>query len=63
MYVKWFGTFVEDIAELATHKLKDEIETLKMLHHRYDQTMDSIDEEIKELMNTFSLLQQDLVVM
>lgn len=63
MYVKWFGTFVEDIAELATYKLKDEIETLKMLHHRYDQTMDSIDEEIKELMNTFSLLQQDLVVM
>lgn len=63
MHVKWFGTFVEDIAELATHKLKDEIETLKMLHHRYDQTMDSIDEEIKELMNTFSLLQQDLVVM
>jgi hypothetical protein len=54
---------VEDIAELATHKLKGEIETLKMLHHRYDQTMDSIDEEIKELMNTFSLLQQDLVVM
>lgn len=63
MYVKWFGTFVEDIAELATYKLKDEIETLKMLHNRYDQTMDSIDEEIKELMNTFSLLQQDLVVM
>ena len=63
MYVKWFGTFVEDIAELAAHKLKEEIETLKMLHHRYDQTMDGIDEEIKELMNTFSLLQQDLVVM
>lgn len=63
MYVKWFGNFVGDIAELATYKLKDEIETLKMLHNRYGQTMDSIDEEIKELMNTFSLLQQDLVVM
>lgn len=63
MYEKWFGAFVGKIAELATHTLKSEIDTLKMLHNRYYQTMDSIDDEISNLMSEFSLLQQELVVM
>ena len=62
MYAKWFGTFVKDLSELSNRMLKDELETLRMLNERYNQTMDSIDNEINELMVSFSLLQQELVV-
>jgi len=63
MYEKWFGTFVEDITELTLRILKDELEILKMLHVRYSQTMESIDDEIEELMKSFNSMQQKLVVM
>ena len=62
MYEKWFGTFVEDIAELAKNKLKNELDILKMLHNRYSQTLESIDSEIEDLMKSFSRMQQELVV-
>lgn len=63
MYAKWFGTFVKDLSELSNRMLKDELETLRMLNERYNQTMDSIDNQINELMASFSVLQQELVVM
>lgn len=63
MYEKWFGTFVEDITELANKTLKKELDILKMLHNRYHQTLDAIDDEIAELMKEFTAMQQELVVM
>ncbi len=63
MYEKWFGTFVEDITELTLRTLKNELEILEMLHVRYSQTMESIDDEIEELMKSFNSMQQKLVVM
>lgn len=63
MYEKWFGTFVEDITELANKTLKKELDILKMLHNRYNQTLDAIDDEIAELMKEFTDMQQELVVM
>lgn len=63
MYEKWFGAFVGDIAELANRTLKNELDTLRMLHNRYSETMDSIDAEIEELMKDFMSMQQELVVM
>ena len=63
MYEKWFGTFVEDITELANKTLKKELDILKMLHNRYHQTLDAIDDEIAELMKEFTDMQQELVVM
>ncbi len=62
MYMKWFGSFVADMGELSTRMIKSEVETLKMLNSRYIQTMDSIDEEIEELMSVFTSLQKELVV-
>lgn len=63
MYAKWFGTFVKELSELSNRTLKQEIETLKMLNERYNQTIDNIDDEISEVMTSFGLLQQELVVM
>ena len=63
MYEKWFGAFVGDITELANRTLKNELDTLRMLHNRYSETMDSIDAEIEELMKDFMSMQQELVVM
>lgn len=63
MYEKWFGSFVKEISELTYNALKKELDTLKMLHKRYAQTLDSIDAEIDALMKEFESMQKELVVM
>ncbi|WP_312501479.1 type I restriction-modification system subunit M [Lacrimispora sp.] len=62
VYEKWFGTTIDFMNDLVTKPLKEELNTLEMLHNRYSQTLSAIELEIKTLEKTFERLLSELVV-
>ncbi|MTK10016.1 MAG: type I restriction-modification system subunit M [Hungatella sp.] len=62
VYEKWFGTTVELMIDLVTQPLKEELNTLEMLHNRYSQTLSAIELEIETLEKAFESLLSELVV-
>lgn len=62
VYEKWFGTTVDLMIDLVTKPLKEELNTLEMLHNRYSQTLSAIELEIKTLEKVFESLLSELVV-
>lgn len=62
VYEKWFGTTVDLMIVLVTKPLKEELNTLEMLHNRYSQTLSAIELEIETLEKSFQSLLSELVV-
>ena len=62
VYEKWFGTTVGLMVVLVTKPLKEEMNTLEMLHNRYSQTLSAIELDIKTLEKAFESLMSELVV-
>ena len=62
VYEKWFGTTVDLMIDLVTQPLKEELNTLEMLHNRYSQTLSAIELEIETLEKSFQSLLSELVV-
>lgn len=62
MYEKWFGNTINSMTGLVESPIKSELNTLQMLHHRYCDTLSSIDDEISDLESQFEALINDLVV-
>lgn len=56
MQQKWFGTLVADLLTLVDTPLKKELATLEMLHHRYADTVDSLEQEIAALESAFEAM-------
>lgn len=62
MYEKWFGNTVAMIVNLVEMPLKKELNTLKMLHDRYADTLSVIDEQSRNLESSFEVMLKELVV-
>lgn len=62
MYEKWFGNTVDALVRLIEIPLQKELNTLRMLHNRYADTLSVIDEESRNLESTFEALMSELVV-
>lgn len=62
MYKKWFGNVTQSMTTLIEQPLKDEIDTLKQLKERYRDTLETIDEESKQLESEFQAMLEELVV-
>lgn len=62
VYEKWFGTTVDLMVILVTKPLKEEMNTLEMLHNHYSQTLSAIELDIKTLEKAFESLMSELVV-
>lgn len=62
MYEKWFGNTVAKIVNLVEMPLKKELNTLKMLHDRYSDTLSMIDEQSHNLESAFEAMMKELVV-
>lgn len=62
VYEKWFGTTVNLIIDLVAQPLKEELNTLEVLHNRYSQTLSAIELDIKTLEKAFESLLSELVV-
>lgn len=62
VYEKWFGTTVDFMIDLVTKPLKEELNTMEMLHNRYSQTLSAIKLEIETLEKEFESLLSELVV-
>lgn len=62
MYEKWFGKTVAMIVNLVEIPLKKELNTLKMLHDRYSDTLSVIDEQSRSLESVFEAMVNELVV-
>ena len=63
MYKKWFGSIVNELANLVTHSVQTELEVITTLYERYKDTLDDIDAQLIELTKEFQDLQKDLVVL
>lgn len=59
---KWFGDIKKSIEDLIHNPLKEEINILKELHERYNQTMDDIDSEIMELEKSLEIMMSQIEV-
>ena len=62
MHTKWFGGVEDSMIELITSPLKKELDTLKMLDNRYQDTLESLDQEIADLEATLNSMMNELVV-
>ena len=62
MYKKWFATTSTLLSELIEKPIKAELKILQMLNERYQDTLTSIDDEIKQLEDELQAMMQELVV-
>ena len=62
MHDKWFGNLIEKMEVLIEQPLKNELDDLKGLKERYADTLETIDEESKELEAQFEAMVAELVV-
>jgi len=62
MFDKWFGNLKETMQALIEEPLKNELDQLKALQDRYADTLESIDQESKELEAEFNAMVAELVV-
>lgn len=62
MHDKWFGDLIEKMEVLIEQPLKNELDDLKALKERYADTLETIDEESKELEAQFEAMVAELVV-
>ena len=49
MFEKWFGDLSTNMIALLEQPLKEDLETLEMLQTRYQDTLDSLEEEAIKL--------------
>lgn len=61
MHQKWFGSLVAAMQALIEEPIHQELDTLKMLHERYADTIDDLDNEIATLEAEFEALMSQLV--
>jgi type I restriction enzyme M protein len=47
MFEKWFGDLSGNMIALLERPLKEDLETLEMLQTRYQDTLDSLEEEAR----------------
>ena len=62
MYKKWFANTTTLLSELIEKPIKNELKILQMLNERYQDTLTSIDDEIKQLEDELQTMMQELVV-
>lgn len=62
MYKKWFANTTTLLSELIEKPIKAELKILQMLSERYEDTLISIDAEIKQLEDQLQAMMQELVV-
>ena len=62
MYKKWFANTTTLLSELIEKPIKAELKILQMLNERYQDTLTSIDDEIKQLKDELQTMMQELVV-
>lgn len=62
MYKKWFGNVIQSMTTLIEQPLKDELDILKQLKERYRDTLETIDQESKQLESEFEAMLEELVV-
>ncbi|MDO5726275.1 MAG: type I restriction-modification system subunit M [Tissierellia bacterium] len=62
VYEKWFGETEKAFVNLVEAPLKEELEILKMLNERYEDTLSDIDSQIRELEAEFEKILAELVV-
>ncbi len=63
VYQKWFGEIVDSMIKLSQDPLLADLDTLKLLAERYEDTLDDIDQEMRELEMAFEELASQLVVL
>ena len=62
MFEKWFGDLSSNMIALLERPLKEDLETLEMLQARYQDTLDSLEEESKKLEQELEAMLQEMVV-
>ena len=62
IYKKWFSCMENSMLELVSSPLKKELDILKMLNDRYSDTLESLEQETKELEESLEMLMKELVV-
>lgn len=63
VYQKWFGEIVDSMIKLSQDPLLADLDTLKLLAERYEDTLADIDQEMRELELAFEELASQLVVL
>ncbi|HHY14305.1 MAG TPA: N-6 DNA methylase, partial [Thermoanaerobacterales bacterium] len=62
MFEKWFGSLTTKMINLIEQPLKEDLGILEMLQKRYKDTLDSLEEEGKQLEQELEAMLQEMVV-
>ncbi len=62
IFEKWFGDLTTQMVSLIEQPLKEDLKTLEMLQTRYQDTLDSLEEESKKLEQELEAMLHEMVV-